>query len=204
MKRTITVVGFAAIVAVMLLTKVGVQGQPGAGSGSLAGGYYCYPICESYTPVVLSENANWHWGGFSGGTFKVTNGTIVFDGFMGPATWGPAVLGPGSLTFTSEGPSARQIVWRKPGPIPPELPGDYYEGRATLQLRADASWTSQLPRAGGRYIVWDGKDVRFLGIRGPAEWGVAQIGNGTLTFHLSGYNTVGIPIKAHTAVYQKR
>ena len=194
MKRTINVVGFAGVVTLVLLTKGGVQGQSRAGSGSLAGSYFCYPTCDSHTPIVLTENGNWRWGGYRAGTFKVTNGTVVFDGIGGPATWGPAALGPDSLTFTSEGPPVKQFVYRKPGPIPPELPGDYYNGRATLQLRADAGWTSQLPPGNGGYIVWDGK-VRFMGFRGPTEWGLAEIGNGSLTFHLSGHNAKGYPSK---------
>jgi hypothetical protein len=190
MKRRFALPGFIGIMAIVSVTMVGMaSGKYRSHSGraaSVAGSYYCYPDCGGNTPILLSANGNWQWGGFNVGTFQVSNGSVVFDGVGGPATWGPAAAGEDSLTFITPGPPESRVVYRKAGPIPSQLLGVYSGGGETaLEFRADGSYVSQAPDGSGGYIVFGGNKVRFFG-GSAAEWGAADISDGTLTFHPGG------------------
>lgn len=87
----------------------------GLGQGiSVAGEYGCVLMgngpCYTHIPMRLQSNGYWGWAKYSG-QYQVANGAVEFiSGSGGPVAWGPAVLGPGTLTFTSGG---KAVVWRK-------------------------------------------------------------------------------------------
>ena len=76
----------------------------------VAGEYLC-PSSASKAPVRLSANGNWGWDIYAG-DYQIANGAVTFNGVGGPATWGPAVIGRGTLTFTYRG---REFVYQKQG-----------------------------------------------------------------------------------------
>ncbi|HEV2731336.1 MAG TPA: hypothetical protein VGV15_15000 [Terriglobales bacterium] len=173
-----------AVLAVLLLGR-----ETGWANNSVAGNYLCKSTkgrpCSTNTPLQLVSNGNWRWGRYNG-TYTVDNGRIEFNGVGGPATWGGAAIGPDTMTFNDFGDNS---VWQKPSSAPPQISGVYYCSTAPggcqtshpLEIGADGTW--QWGSGHGSYSVM-GNQLRFSGTTwGPGGWGMADIGNGTLTFH---------------------
>src|SRR5260370_20419174 len=82
---------------------------------SLAGEYVCVLMgsrpCDSGTQLQLTDNGNWRWGRYAG-TYTAAGASVTFDGIGGLARWGPAAIGPGTLSFISG--NQEVVVWQKP------------------------------------------------------------------------------------------
>ena len=154
----------------------------------LAGQYVCASIgagpCDTSTPVQLTDNGNWRWGRYAG-AYTVGGGSVTFDGVGGLATWGPAALGPGTLTFVS---GDDKVVWRKVTTGNAGLaPGVYYCATAPggcqtaqgIEIVSGGTWS--WGASGGSYSVVGGR-VIFHGPQLPG-WGPAEIGDHRLIFH---------------------
>jgi hypothetical protein len=156
----------------------------------LAGQYICVSTgsgpCATGTELQLTENGNWRWGRYSG-TFTSARGYITFDGIGGLAAWGPAAIGPATLTFTSR---QQKVVWRKPSSGNGNAglaPGAYYCTTAPggcqtgkgIEIAADGTWS--WGASGGSYSIVGGRAI----FRGPQlpDWGPADIGDRKLVFH---------------------
>ena len=91
---------------VALLCSIGLSAA--AQQRALPGQYFCVAAatcpCQSDTALQLTGHGTWSWGAFAG-SYTVSENTARFDGNGGTATWGPASVGPGTLTFTA-GPAA--------------------------------------------------------------------------------------------------
>jgi hypothetical protein len=155
---------------------------------SLAGEYVCVSMgsrpCDSSTELQLMENGNWRWGRYAG-TYTVARASVTFDGIGGLATWGPAAIGPGTLSFIS---GDQEVVWRKPSSGNASLaPGVYHCRTAPggcqtakgIEIASDGSWS--WGASGGSYSVVGGRVV----FRGPqlSSWGPVDIGDHKLIFH---------------------
>jgi len=75
-----------------------------AQEGALVGEYLCLSPgscpCQVDTRLQLAANGRWQWGEHAG-TYRAAGGRVDFDGAGGAATWGPATIGPGALTFNT-------------------------------------------------------------------------------------------------------
>jgi hypothetical protein len=175
------------------LAQGGSQTQTGGvpGSSSVVGEYVCRSMgsrpCNTQTSLRLGENGVWGWAKYSG-EYRVVNGRVTFSGVGGAATWGPAVIGPGTLSFAS---GQDTVVWQKPSPNVPSLAGIYFCNTAPgggpcntkrpIEIRADGRWS--WGSDGGSYRIVAGQ-VQFSGLTsGPGGWGPADIGDGVLIFH---------------------
>lgn len=166
-------------------------GRPGGAAAEtvVIGSYLCKSMgsqpCSTRTELRLADGGFWGWGRYNG-EFEVASGRVRFKGIGGAATWGPAVIGPNTLTFTS---GQDTVVWEKPAALRPSLagvyrcktaPGGCVTGKA-IELRGDGSWS--WGSDGGSYAIVGGR-VQFSGLSsGPAGWGPADIGESSLTFH---------------------
>ena len=155
---------------------------------NLAGEYVCVSIgshpCATGTELQLTENGNWRWGRYSG-RYTAASKSITFDGIGGLATWGPAAIGPDTLTFMS---GIQNTVWRKPSSGNAGLaPGVYHCATAPggchtakgVEIASDGTWS--WGASGGSYSVVGSRAI----FRGPqlSDWGPAEIGDHKLVFH---------------------
>lgn len=157
-------------------------------NSNFAGQYVCVSTgshpCDTGTELQLTENGNWRWGRYSG-AYTVASGSITFDGIGGLATWGPAAIGPDTLTFVS---GSQKVVWRKPSSGNAGFaPGVYYCATAPggchtakgVEIASDGTWS--WGASGGSYSIVGGR-VIFRGPQLP-DWGPADIGDRKLVFH---------------------
>jgi hypothetical protein len=158
----------------------------------IVGNYACRSIgsrpCDTSVTLQLLSNGYWGWGKYSG-QYAINGATVEFvSGSGGPVRWGPATIGPNTLTFTS---GSQLVVWQKPGSAAAAAAGAYrcasLPGGGSCQtarpivMDGQGSW--KWGASGGAYTVV-GAQVYFHGpSSGPPGWGPADIGNGTLTFH---------------------
>jgi hypothetical protein len=90
-----------------------------AQTSEVAGQYFCVAggncPCQADTDLQLDANGVWRWGGFAG-TYRASRDKVEFAGGGGAATWGPATVGTGTLTFNTGGASV--VCWQpsKAGP----------------------------------------------------------------------------------------
>jgi hypothetical protein len=166
-----------------------VQSVAGTGA-SVVGEYVCLSMgsrpCDTQKKILLRDNGTWRWSWWSG-QYQVAGGQVTFEGTVGLGSWGPAVIGPDTLTFGSD----RKVVWQKPSSVPPSVAGTYvcatapggcHTGHA-IKIQSDGTW-SWGPLHGYYSIV--GGQVKFTGLSsGPAGWGFAEFSNGALIFRNS-------------------
>lgn len=161
-----------------------------AAADAVVGEYMCATTagkpCATSTPLRLQDGGAWGWGRYNG-HYRVADGVVYFRGVGGAATWGPALVSENTLTFsTSYGPS----IWQKAVHSAASLDGVYTCRTAPggclthTPIRIEGSewhWGAD----GGTYSILDGgKRIRFSGLSsGPGGWGIADIGNGTITWH---------------------
>lgn len=93
---------------------VGGYGVSRAGNDSVVGEYICRAMgskpCDTHIALRLQSNGYWGWAKYSG-QYEVRNGSVEFvNGSGGPVSWGPATIGPNTLSFQSGGES---VVWKK-------------------------------------------------------------------------------------------
>jgi len=162
-----------------------------AGTGAaVAGEYVCRSMgshpCDTQTTISLRDDGTWGWRYFSG-EYQVAGDRVTFKG-VGLGAWGPAVITPGALTFTSGG---QQVVFQKPSSAPPSLAGSYVcasapggcQTRQAITIQPDGTW-SWGAQHGSCSIV--GGQVKFTGLSsGPAGWGLANFSRGALIFRSS-------------------
>ena len=95
------------------------------GGDSVLGQYMCRSMgsrqCNTSTPLRLAEGGAWGWGRYNG-DFEVAGEVARFRGVGGAATWGPATVGPDTLTFMN---IDVPVVWQKPSKANPSLAGAY-------------------------------------------------------------------------------
>lgn len=167
---------------------------PGGPVSTIAGDYLCRSMgsgaCDTQTTISLHEDGTWGWRYFSG-EYRVSGGRVTFTG-VGLGSWGPAAIGPGTLTFASGGKS---VVWAKARANASAVSGTFVCATAAgggscqtahpIEMRADGTWSWGVQR--GSYSV-DGALVRFIGAltTGPASWGEAEARGRSLIFHDSG------------------
>lgn len=165
--------------------------QSGAGTGpSVAGEYLCRSVgsrpCDTQTTISLHDDGTWGWRFFSG-QYQVAGGRVTFKG-EGVGAWGPAVIGPDTLTF---GSGDRKGVWQKRSPIPPSVAGTYVcatapggcQTRLAIKIQSDGTWSRGSAR--GDYSIVGGQ-VKFSSLRGgPPGWGFAEFSHGALIFRNS-------------------
>ncbi len=158
-------------------------------ANDVTGNYVCASMggkpCDTQTQLRLLANGYWGFGKYSG-QYQVNGGNVEFvNGSGGPVTWGPAKIGPNSLTFEGD------VVFQKPSAQRAALAGTYRcqtapggcLTRNAIVLDGQGAW--RWGAQGGSYAVL-GDQIRFNGLSsGPAGWGPAAIGNGTLTFSTS-------------------
>lgn len=165
---------------------------------SVAGDYVCKSAkgqpCGTQVSLRLVANGYWQWAKYSG-QYSVANGRVQFvNGNGGPVGWGSANIGPGTLTFNDFGDD---VVWQKPaasgdGSTPGaqlasgtyfcfSAPGGCQTSRGIQILNGNYVWGS----VRGTYVIVGGQ-VQFRGTTwGPAGWGPADIGRGSLIFRSS-------------------
>ncbi|HUI84448.1 MAG TPA: hypothetical protein VL240_09500 [Candidatus Binatia bacterium] len=190
---------------------------------SLAGDYQCKSVrgaaCSTNHNLRLLDDGTWSYD-FYRGTYSVQGNRVTF----GPNTaylhsWGSAQIGPGSLTFNEFGDDA---IWVKPSSASGRLAmGNYYcetaprgcMTRNPIQILSDHDFTWGPIRA--NYSILDGQ-LRFGGLsEGPAGWGLAAIGNGTINFRAadgsisvwrltSGNPYAGQPCNPHLPMYEQK
>ena len=161
-------------------------GRPSTGA-AVAGEYACRSMgshpCDTQTTISLRDDGTWGWRYLSG-EYQVAGGRVTFKG-TGLGAWGPAVIGPGTLTFTSGG---QQVVFQKPSSAPPSLAGSYVcvtapgvcQTRQAIAIQSDGTW-SWGAQHGSCSVV--GGQVKFTGLSsGPAGWGLANFSSGALIF----------------------
>ena len=170
-----------------------VSGEPQAlpgGAGALSGEYVCRSMgshpCDTQTTISLRDDGTWGWRYFSG-QYQVAGDQVTFKG-VGLGAWGPAVAGPGTLTFTSGG---QKVVFQKPSSAPPSLAGSYVcatapggcQTRLAIAIQSDGTWSWGAQH--GSYSMLGGQ-VKFTGLSsGPAGWGLAHFSSGVLIFRSS-------------------
>lgn len=161
-----------------------------ANKTAVTGEYVCRSMgsgpCDTQTTISLRDDGSWGWRFFSG-EYRVAGGQVIFKG-VGLAAWGPAEIGPGTITFTSGG---QPVVFQKPSLTPPSLAGSYVcatapggcQTRRAIAIQSDGTWSWGAQH--GSYSIVGGQ-VRFTGLSsGPAGWGLANFSNGSLVFHTS-------------------
>ncbi len=165
------------------------QNAPGqygtSGDSAVAGNYVCKSMrggpCDTQTELRLQSNGTWGWGG-SSGQYRVRSGRVEFlNGML--ASWGPAAIGHGTLTFDGN------VVWQKPSTGTSSLAaGDYYCRTApggcqtAYPIRINPNGTWSWGAQGGSFSIL-GNRIRFNGTTwGPGGWGLAAIGSGSITF----------------------
>jgi hypothetical protein len=178
-----------SLAAAMLAIMLSMTSGAGWAANSISGEYACRSIgnrpCDAATGLVISDNGYWGWGKYSG-QYKVSNERMEFvSGNGGPITWGPAVIGTDTLTFTSGG---NAVVYQKSSPAGGKITGSYYcstapggcQTRQPIILEGDGQWS--WGAMGGSYSIVGGK-AQFKGsTSGPPGWGPADISDEALTF----------------------
>jgi hypothetical protein len=161
--------------------------------GSLAGDYVCKSVrgnpCSTGHSIRLLADGGWAFDWYRG-TYSVAGGKITFmpkDSYI--HAWGTAIVGPGTITFNDFGDNA---IWVKPSDLSGVLaPGNYYcqtapHGcltRTPIQIQANGAFSWGAIKSSYSIL---GNQVRFGGLsEGPAGWGLANIGNGNISFRAS-------------------
>jgi hypothetical protein len=163
------------------------QGRRAATGASVSGEYVCRSMgsrpCDTQTAISLHDDGKWGWRYFSG-QYQVAEGRVTFRG-VGLGSWGPAVIGPDTLTFMSGG---QKVVFQKPSLAPLSLAGSYVcasapggcQTRKAIEIESDGTWSWGAQH--GSYSILGGQ-VKFDGLSsGPAGWGLANFSNGVLIF----------------------
>lgn len=80
---------------------------------AVVGEYVCRLMgnqpCDTHTMLRVNGDGSWGWSEY-GGSFQARGNEIQFSGNGGPASWGTAYIGPGTITFPSSGGN---VVWQK-------------------------------------------------------------------------------------------
>ncbi len=167
--------------------------QASSNTAALAGDYLCRSMgsgpCDTQTTISLHDDGTWGWRFFSG-KYEIQGNRVTFRG-PGLGSWGPAVVGPNSLTFMN---GASKVIWEKPSAAPPALAGTYVcataagggpcQTRYAVELRPDGTWSWGVQR--GSYTILGGH-IKFTGglTTGPSAWGEADAESGALIFRSS-------------------
>ncbi len=162
------------------------SGRPRHGA-PVAGEYVCRSMgsrpCDTQTTIALHADGTWGWRYFSG-RYQVAGGQVTFEG-VGLGSWGPAAIGPDTLTFTS---GSEKVIYQKPAVTPARLVGVYVcttapggcQTRIAIEMRPDGTWSWGAD--GGTYSM-TGTQVKLSGLTsGPAGWGLCEIAHGALIF----------------------
>ena len=99
--------------AALTIALFGNGGASRAGE-AIAGEYACESMagrpCDTHVPLRLQDNGYWGWAKYSG-QYRVVGGSVEWvSGNGGPVGWGSAIIGPGTVSFSSGG---KPVVWRK-------------------------------------------------------------------------------------------
>lgn len=154
---------------------------------SVAGEYWCETYdddpCVTDGAIVLTARGKWQFGRYNGG-YTIEDGTVVWDGLGGPAAWGDASIVPGGLAFT-------YTRWFRPLEGAAEAAAGSYAcadctGKTPIILASDGTWS--WGASGGSFVVFPDGRARFSGpSSGPPGWGLATLGDGTLTWRATTY-----------------
>lgn len=86
---------------------------------AIAGEYMCVSggtcPCDGDNKLKLALNGSWRLGPH-GGTYRANDQKLEFDGAGGAATWGPATISKGTLTFNT---GTAPVVCFQPGKSEP-------------------------------------------------------------------------------------
>ena len=86
-----------------------------AQDNAVAGEYLCVSggtcPCDGDNKLKMALNGSWRIGPHSG-TYRANGQTLEFDGAGGAATWGPATISKGTLTFNT---GTAPVVCFQPG-----------------------------------------------------------------------------------------
>jgi hypothetical protein len=179
-------------IASVLLAQAALGSWVFAADNDMVGSYVCQSMngkpCDSQVALRLLPNGYWGWGKFSGK--YVLNGAQIdfIDGNGGPVTWGSAAIGKNTLTFDGA------VVFARPLAQDAGLLGRYQctssPGGCQTRLPIDIDGAGHWKWGGqeGAYQILSANDagarqIQFRGLSsGPAGWGPALIGAGSITF----------------------